>query len=111
MTDQLTIAGATEDPSVKVTERQRFALELIGELGPIPSDELGAHMHERRGKHPADQRCEWCGTEGKGIGGELRKKGLVKHRREEGWYVPGAPERTKPRADSSYDPERAEIPF
>lgn len=110
MTDQLTIAGQTEDPTVKLTARQRFALDLIGELGPIPSDELGAHMHERRGKHGLEARCTYCGQEGKGVGGELRKKKLVKQRREEGWVLLSAPRTTSAR-EGSYDPATAEIPF
>lgn len=109
MTDQLTLEGKVEDPAVKISDRQRFALDVITELGPIPNDELGAHMHERRGKHPADQRCQWCAQEGKGIGGELRKKKLVKQRRAEGWVVVGAAASTR-ETGSGYDPATAAFP-
>jgi hypothetical protein len=107
--EQLTLDGKTEDPAVKLTERQRFALNLIGQLGPAPSDELGAHMHARRGKHGADQRCEWCAREGKGIGAELLAKNLVKQRRGEGWVLVGAIASAR-ESTSGYDPATAAFP-
>lgn len=49
-----------------LTDRQRWIYGLIvaaGEEG-ITSDELGAHMHERWGKHSAGERCEFCSRDG-----------------------------------------------
>lgn len=92
---QLELLGGTVpvEPDVKLTERQRHALEIIGRYQPIPSDELGAHLHqERAGRglkgHPAEQRCEWCGTEGAQMGAALRKRGLVTRKRDAGWVLP-----------------------
>lgn len=102
MTEQLTLDGK---PAVKLTERQQYALDIITDLGPVPSDELGAHMHERRGKHTSDLRCRYCGDEGKDIAKELRKKKLVRMRRGEGWYVVGA----RPKVEG-YDPSTAPLP-
>lgn len=110
MTDQLSIDGKVEDPAVKLTERQRFALDLISDLGPIPDDELGAHMHERKGRHSAEVRCTFCGSDGRSIGKELRRKGLVKQRRSEGWYVPGRKSQRAPEG-SGYNPATEPIPF
>lgn len=108
MTDQLTLTGETEGPAISLTARQRYALETIEKLGPIPSDELGAWMHERRGKHDAGVRCQWCGDDGKGIGKELRRKGLVKQRRGEGWVRVGKPAQAR---EGEYDPSTSVIPF
>jgi hypothetical protein len=51
----------------KLTDRQAFLLERVrlSEDG-LAADEAGALLHERRGKHDAGVRCEWCSTEGKG---------------------------------------------
>lgn len=112
MTEQLTLAG-TPEPTLKLTDRQRFALELIRELGPVPSDELGAHMHERRGKHSTDIRCSWCTQEGESVGKELRRKRTlgVKHRRGEGWVVAFRGKSRGRAGVDGYDPSTAEIPY
>jgi hypothetical protein len=112
VTEQLTLAG-TPDPTPTLTERQQFALDLIRELGPIPSDELGAHMHERKTWHNRDIRCAWCRGAGEGVGKELRRKRTlgVKHRRGEGWVV-ALRERPKGQGvvEGSYDPATAPFP-
>lgn len=65
----------------KLTERQQFALELVEAAGRngIHADELGAILHEERGKHPRDSRCQWDGANGKSILDALKKKGLVRY--------------------------------
>jgi hypothetical protein len=113
VTEQLTLAG-TPEPTPTLTGRQLFALDLIRELGPIPSDELGAHMHERRGKHSTDIRCSWCAQEGESVGKELRRKQTlgIKHRRGEGWIV-ALREKSKGRGGlegDGYDPATAPFP-
>jgi hypothetical protein len=40
--------GAPTQPSLRLTRRQRFALELIVRMAPMPSDLLGACLHEYR---------------------------------------------------------------
>lgn len=83
-TEQLGLLGATR--IVELTERQQHALERIEAAeGGLASDELGACMHERRGKHDAGIRCDWCQKEGQAVAGELRKKGLVVRRRSGFW--------------------------
>lgn len=78
--EQLTLTGEAHETIL--TERQQFALDLIEHAdGGLASDELGAAMHERRGKHDRGVRCQWCQQEGQGVAGELRRKGLVVHRR------------------------------
>ncbi len=114
---QLDFTGrpALAPPDTPLTAFQRLALDTIGRLQPIASDELGAHLHEdrqRRGKrgHPADRRCQWCADDGKHMGAALRKKGLVKMRQGQGWvlasYLPAERQH-----DDGYDPGTAEIPF
>lgn len=109
MGQQLEILSAVPvPPETKLTARQRFALETVGRYQPIPSDELGAHLCARRGKHAADVRCEWCSRAGREVGAALRKKGLVRMRREQGWTLAGY---TPPANTDGYRPETAEIPF
>lgn len=84
MTEQLTLLG--DDRIVELTERQEFALRAIEKAdGGLAADELGAALHERRGKHDRGLRCEWCQSEGQGVAGELRRKGLVVRRRSGCW--------------------------
>jgi hypothetical protein len=79
----------------QLTDRQRFVYDGLlahsvqGE--GLTSDEAGALLHERSGKHDAGVRCDWCGQDGKGVLGALRKKGLAK-RRQSGVWVVLAPE-------------------
>lgn len=95
MTDQLELLSDTPvDPTVRLTARQRLALEYIGHHQPVASDELGAFLHEDRrargGKgHGADERCDYCQQEGAQMGAALRLKGLVKRKRGVGWVVSG----------------------
>lgn len=72
MPEQLTLDGDAR--ILGLTERQQFALETIERLGGCTLDELGAHMHARRGKHQPDSRCDYCQDEGSQVAGELRGK-------------------------------------
>lgn len=38
-------------------------------------DEAGALVHARRGKHPADARCDYCAIDGAGALARLRERG------------------------------------
>lgn len=108
MTGQLSF-----DPApVKLTDRQQHALTLIEQHGPIASSNLGAHMHARRGKHDPTVTCNWCPDEGKTVARELRRKGLVRHRRNTGWYAVGTKGKPQPQRETSgYDPATTPIPF
>lgn len=93
MTEQLgLLPGVPVDPTVKLTARQRLALEFIAANQPVPSDELGALLHEERMQrggrgHHRDQLCQWCTDEGKQMGAALRRHGLVRQKRHAGWVL------------------------
>lgn len=91
---QLELAGdvALAPPDVKLTARQRIALEHIAAGQPVESDELGAFLHQDRmargGRgHSVEERCDWCGREGRQMGDSLRRAGLVTFRRGAGWVL------------------------
>lgn len=77
----------------KLTDRQAEALRIIREHGPIASRELGAFVHEWRGRHGFGSPCEFCRKAGDELGRSLRKKGLARQRlrtvgaRRAGWYA------------------------
>jgi len=73
-----------------LTPRQQHALDTIAAMQPVASDELGAELCARKGKHPPDQRCHWCSKNGREVGAALRRKGLVRFRkRSNGWTLVG----------------------
>jgi hypothetical protein len=85
MSEQLNLV----DQQPKLTDRQERALEIIRAAGRdgIPSDEFGQQIHAWQGKHDLETLCEWCPTSGRELGKALRKKGLVKSRRDGHWYA------------------------
>jgi len=111
VSDQLALVGTPTPPDLRLTKRQRFALELIARL-PLSSESLGAALHERRraegGKgHSATTTCQFCKSEGAHMGATLRKKGLVRFARNLAvWY---AEENGRPRPDRGAQTD--EIPF
>ncbi len=92
MSDQLTFVGPATPPDLRLTKRQRFALEFVARR-PVSSEELGAALHEFRmleggSGHRAESRCDWCKSEGANMGSRLRKDGLVRFARALGvWYL------------------------
>lgn len=74
-----------------LTDRQALALGVIRERGPLMSDELGAYLCERRGKHARDEICAWCSPNGTEVAKALQRKGLVTKKRGEGWLAVGYP--------------------
>lgn len=117
MADQLELLPV--DPEERLNERQKLALASIRDSWPMPSEELGAILHEDRqargGKgHARDSRCGWCLEEGKGMGSRLRKDGLVRFKKDEGWYPSGirfGRDQSPRAATSGYDPKTAPIPY
>jgi hypothetical protein len=97
VTEQPSLFGETvavgED---KLGPNQRAVLAAIRERGRLSKDEAGALLHERRGKHSAELRCEWCATDGADVLASLRRRGF-----ENGDMA----------SEASYDPATAEIPF
>lgn len=89
MTEQLTINGGTVPLRAPggpkpLTARQQHALDVLTRAGHggLTSDEVGAALCELRGKHPAGDRCVWCSSNGRGVLVALRKRKLVKQRRD-----------------------------
>lgn len=81
-----------EEAHPSLTDRQAFALDTVIRIRDgISATELGAHMHQRRGKHDAANRCDWCDREGLSVLQELRRKGLVVQRRKQAglWFPSG----------------------
>ena len=111
MSDQLALIGLATPPDLKLTKRQRFALELIARK-PLSSEELGAALHEYRMQdggrgHRAENRCRWCKAEGAHMGAALRRDGLVRFARALAvWYLE---ENGRPRASS--EAQTDDIPF
>lgn len=106
MSDQLAIdgTGVPTPPEVKLTERQRDALEKIAADGPITSDDLGAHLNPRFPNSP------WNAGNGAATGHRLRALGLVRYSRNHGgWVLKNWKDGAK--TTSGYDPSTAEIPF
>jgi hypothetical protein len=109
MTEQLDLLGGHH--VIGLTERQQHALEQIEAAdGGLASDELGAVLHERRGKHDRGVRCDWCATEGRSVGVELRRKGLAVRRRSGMWQSLRQTGHVESPA-TGYDPATAEIPY
>lgn len=93
MTDELfTEPMPTAEP---LPPRQDTAMRLVIRHQPdgVTADEVGARVHEDRGKHPADQRCEWCGRDGAAVLNALIRKKLVTRRRATGLYTLPGPQR------------------
>jgi hypothetical protein len=74
-------------PDVKLTERQRMALDFIETGQPVETTQFGALMHAYQAKHETYERCQWCKPTGNELGRALRNKGLVKYSRKLGGWV------------------------
>jgi hypothetical protein len=58
-----------------LTARQAEIYAFVCSIpGGITADELGALLHDARGKHAADARCEFCGRDGARA---LRERGIA----------------------------------
>jgi hypothetical protein len=91
-----------------LTWRQQSVLDLVRRHGSngIPTEQAGALAHAQSSKHGPETRCRFCRDDGRSILAALRKRGLVKERRADGfWTTPSAP------PEVGYDPASAEIPF
>jgi hypothetical protein len=84
---QLDVFGNAPDPD-GLTAIQRAAFELVrSSPGGVTADEVGAHRHADRGRHPADQRCDWCTETGTGILRSAKLAPLVIRRRGGMWQI------------------------
>ena len=95
-------------PTGKLTDRQRFAYEFVRDHSDgVSVDEMGAALHGRRRSHHADDRCQWCGSDGGLVLNELRsgKNGrLVKRRQFDGMWVLRDPAAESGAAAENADP-------
>lgn len=123
--------GSVPLDELELTGHLRALAQAERELGGfISADEAGAIVHERRGKHPRDHRCQWCTADGQEALARLRAHKPAGEPLGPPWPCPdcGAqnaaghvfcrrcgtasthdqePTVRKP----SYDPSTAEIPF
>lgn len=110
MSEQLRIVD--EPPAL--TERQEYVLERITAAGAdgLFSDEIGAVLHARKHlsmmagrlyNHAADDRCEYCGRDGRGVALELKAKGRVVQRGASRFVAVDLPEQ-----EPTPEPARAE---
>jgi hypothetical protein len=86
--------------AVTLTARQALALAFCRSIeGPVQGDEIGAALHEDRlargGRgHSRDERCQWCGDEGRDMARTLVGKGVLK--RVSGGFEPREREGERP---------------
>lgn len=93
MTEQLSLTGdsvVTADDGQRLGAAQQAVLEELQEFGRLDDDEAGAIVHEHRGKHGRDERCQWCTQDGRAVLASLRGHGLAKEKRGNGWVDPEA---------------------
>lgn len=80
MTEQLSLTGGppvvTAEDGQRLGPSQLAVLEEIRRFGRLDNDEAGAIVHELRGKHSRDARCQWCAADGKHLLASLEKHGL-----------------------------------
>lgn len=85
-----------------LTNRQQHALHQLQAAGHagLTADQVGVEWHAAKGAHSADRRCDFCSSTGNELLRALRKRGLVKQRRDGSgtWVANGLPEQ----ADSAY---------
>lgn len=87
--EQLALLPEPEPGPPQLTDRQAAVLDLVERATHegITADEAGALLHslkEGRWAHTTDDRCEFCGRDGKAVLEALRTKGLVTYRRARG---------------------------
>lgn len=114
MNGQLNLDGREHTAAATLTPRQETVYDLVlATDGGISADEAGALAHETRERRPhsRDERCEWCGQDGRQILEALHRKGLVRRRRRNDRhgrglvYVPLPGQSRKPSSQTE------EIPF
>lgn len=75
-----------ETKVVQLTDRQQLVHQAVQHAGPdgLDADQAGALAHglkEGRWAHGPDDRCQFCGSDGRQILEALATKGLVRYRR------------------------------
>ena len=108
MSVQPTLFGDAPAPPPELHPRQQLVLDTLRAAGHdgLHADEVGAAIHEYRGRHDRGTRCDYCAREGGQVLKRLRELGHVRRDRHGNWYALDLPER-----EGAYDPATAEIPF
>lgn len=78
MPEQLTVFGETvHTEDLELGRAQRAVMGALREHPNLTADEAGAAIHQLRGKHSADERCAFCGSDGDDILDSLRARGRL----------------------------------
>jgi len=102
MVDQLNLLGQPDRPEDQALGPvQREVIRQLRQLEYMTRDEAGAIAHQHRGRHQADETCQFCAVDGTLIIGSLLKRGLVE-RGSEGSFQLARP---------TVNPPDQEIPF
>lgn len=92
--EQTTLDGraVTISNGKQLTARQQLAYDMVraADRG-VDADEIGAALHQIRGKHHADARCRFCGDEGRAVLTSVALKPLVTRKRATGRWHPRNP--------------------
>lgn len=99
MSEQLSLIGdtvVTAEDGTRLGPAQQAVLEQLQQFGRLDDDEAGAILHERRGKHQRDERCEWCARDGRDVLKSLRGHNLAREKRGDGWIDPSSIKRKIP---------------
>jgi hypothetical protein len=74
----LNIHGDVDAPKQpKLGLNQQRVLKALEHFGTLWTDEAGALIHALRGKHSADDRCQFCAIDGRTVLGSLIRLGLA----------------------------------
>lgn len=69
-----------------LTDYQALVYDAVGNDG-ITASRAGALIHSHRALHAATEACQFCRGDGNGVLKALRKRGLVKRRRNGTWQL------------------------
>jgi hypothetical protein len=111
VTEQLALLEV-ETPAPNLTARQAFALHELENAGTdgLTTDELGALLCQRNGKHDAGTRCRFDGKNGRALLLRLRELELARYRAKAKVWTVTSPIDTSPRPSGMLSDDEA-IPF
>lgn len=84
---QLDLLGA---PRPRLGPNQLAVLDALEQWGTLSSDQAGAVVHARRGKHGADETCAYCAIDGKPVLRSLVTRGVAERAPEGHVQLPRA---------------------